>query len=428
MTLTSSSTGGRGRRWLATVLLVSGGILFAVFLTEIVYRVFLYNAEPHRFVSTFDSNTHPSFYYFQDSPFSYSEDFGYEYVAGSIDGGYIHDGRVLECYDDFWVTNEQGNPGPINGSYEEAEIKVLAFGDSFTQQGAWPTFFQDLLEQRLGRSVHVVNFGRDGYGLLQMFDLAAAKVREWKPDLFIVAFITDDLTRDRFWRTKSVLDGAERIMVSLQPNPEPNWTTGADLYVMNSKATREWCHSLHESQAENDPVVSELENTVRQGRSVSKRLSSVFSVTQSFVFDQVWHRDPFHTSTKRILPARNPRHRLERFVEDERTVRNIKALDETGVPYMLVHLADYNELKAGREYGGRKSTLNSRMQLLNSLEEMTGRSIYKTLDHADVGQIKLKSLVKDHPKNIHPNARGAQFYARMILAASERHGFLDALE
>ena len=402
--------------------------MFACLMAEVGYRVFLYNTQSHRFLAALGSETHPSFYYFQDSPFRYSEEFGYEYVAGSIDGGYIYEGRVLDCYDDFWVTNAQGNPGPINGSYEEAEVNVLAFGDSFTQQGAWPTYLQTLLEERLGRSVHVVNFGRDGYGLLQMFDLAAAKVREWKPDLFVVAFISDDLTRDRFWRTKTTLDGSDRIMVSLKPEPEPDWTTGADLYVMNSKATREWCRSLHESQAEDDRVVSELEETVRQGRRVSRRLASVFSVTQSYAFDHIWHGDPFHTSMERILPARNPRHRLDRFHEDERTVLNVKALKDTNVPYMLVHLANYNELKAGKEYRGRRSRLKRRMALIESLEELTSKTVNRTTDHVDLPVDNLKSLVKDPPKNIHPNRRGAKFYANMIVTALDQGGYLDQLD
>lgn len=410
---------------LGRLLLVLGSVVFACITTEAGYRVFLYKTQPDRFESAWSTGNHPSFYYFQDSPFSYSEEFGYEYVPGSTDGGYIYDGRVLECYDDFWVSNERGNPGPIVGSYEEAEVKVLAFGDSFTQQGAWPTFLQSILEKELGKSVHVMNFGRDGYSVLQMFDLAAAKVREWKPDLFVVALISDDLTRDRFWRTKTRLDGAERIMVSLRPDPEPDWTSGADLYVMNSKATREWCHALVASQAEGDPVVAELEGIVRRGREVSQKLSSVMSLTQSFVFDHLWHGDSFYTSMERILTARNPRHRMRRFHEDERTVQNIETLSQTGIPYMLVHLADYRELRAGKEYGGRRPT-SRRMELLASLEELTGRNVYRTMDHVEVPPRKqLRSMVKDPPKNLHPNRRGARFYARMIATALDRHGYVN---
>jgi len=73
------------------------------------------------------------------------------------------------------------------------------FGDSwaaFQQENRnWPLFLQDVLEARLGKKVHVVNFGRDGYGILQMFDLAATKIVEWKPDLVLFTFITDDLSR-----------------------------------------------------------------------------------------------------------------------------------------------------------------------------------------------------------------------------------------
>lgn len=387
----------------------------------------LYKAEPHRFGPIFESQAHPSFYYFQDSPFRYSEEFGYEYVPGTTSGGYIYEGRVLDCYDEFWVTNERGNPGPIKGSYEDSDIKVLAFGDSFTQQGAWPTYLQEILEEELQRSVHVVNFGRDAYGILQMFDLAAAKVPEWKPDLVVVAFITDGLTRDRFWRTKTVLDGYERIMVSLQPDPNPDWTTGADLYVMHSEATQDWCHSLHESQVIGDPIVTQLEATVRKGRQVSRKLANVLSLTQAFVFDHVWQGDAFHTSSTRILPARNPRHKLESFDSDDRTVGNIKTLAATGVPVMVVHLATYPDLKAGKEYRGRKSRLERRMRLVGSIEALTGRPVYETLDHAEVDPGKLKSMVKDYPKNLHPNGRGVRFYGRMIATALKRNGYLGNL-
>jgi hypothetical protein len=410
---------------MALVVIVS--ILFGVFLTECAYRVFLYKAEFYKFIPVFESEAHPSFYYFQDSPFRYSEEFGYEYVPGVVNGGYIYEGRILDCYDAVWGTNERGNPGPIRGSYKDADVKVLAFGDSFTQQGAWPTYLQEMLTAELGRSAHVVNFGRDAYGILQMFDLAAAKVREWQPDLVVFAFITDDLTRDRFWRTKTVLDGHERIMVSLQPDPHPDWTNGADLYVMNSKATREWCNSLEESQATGDPVVSELEETVRKGREVSRKLASVFSLSQSFVFDQIWHGDAFHTSVTQILPARNPRHRLDHFGEDERTVRNIQALKAKGVPFMIVHLATYRDLKAGREYRGRRFRSSRRKRLLDSLQKLTGKPVYGTLDHAEAPKGKLKSMVKDYPKNLHPNGRGARFYSRMILTALKRNGYLDGL-
>jgi len=196
----------------AHVLLVVVGCIFGFLLTEGTYRLYLYQTQPSRFLG--DRNL----WYFQDSPFRYSEEFGFEYIPGKYVGGAVYEGKVTQCWDPMlpWVINERGNMGRIKGSYEHADLKILVFGDSVTAwarespNGAlmsWPDYLQDILEERLKKSVHVVNFARDGYGILQMFDLAAVKVPEWRPDIVIIAFITDDFTRDRFWRMITVLDG-----------------------------------------------------------------------------------------------------------------------------------------------------------------------------------------------------------------------------
>jgi hypothetical protein len=254
----------------ATMIMVVGSSLIGVLLAEASYRLYLYLTEPHRFLPLLEQETLLKFLYFQDSPYRYSAEFGYEYVPGVFNGGDIADGTVKVCYDPLWVINVWGNSGRTKGSYDDAALKVLVFGDSFTSQCndgmTWPDFLQDLLEVQLGRSVHVVNFGRDGYGVLQMFDLAAAKVPEWKPDLAVIAFITDDLHRARFWRLKIVRNGRERLIPALSPDPNPAWNTATDLYVMNSKASREWCQQVLASQTKGDPIVREFEEVALEAR------------------------------------------------------------------------------------------------------------------------------------------------------------------
>ena len=362
-----------------------------------------------------------------ESPYRYSEEFGYEYVPGSINGGHIHDGTVLECYDPIWVINERGNPGRINGSYDEADLRVLAFGDSWTANPAgdsfttWPSFLQEVLTKRLGRSAHVVNFGRDAYGVLQMFDLAATKVVEWKPDLVIFAFITDDLARDRFWRMSVVRDARERILTSVTPDPDPDWDVASDLYFMNSKATAEWCQNTLASQEKNDPIVRSLEEVVLEAQGRSDLRSDPWSLSQSFVLDMVLHGQPFYSNLMRAGPSEWPRHKMMDFAGDQRMVANIKVLDKTGIPYLLVHLAYYPELKKGQEYVGIVDPVQEGA-LTESLSRITGRSIYRTLDHVTLPIEDLKGLSKDFPSNHHPSVRGAQFYAEMVAEVLLRHG------
>ncbi len=426
----SSSPETRSSRVATTITLLLSS-LFGLFLTETGYRIYLYCTQPESFFPLLKANEHPSFFYYQDSPYRYHEEFGYEYVPGVSVGGYIHDGKVLACHDRLSVTNDLGNKGRIKGSFEDADLEILVFGDSWTtvasgeESVTWPDFLQDDLEEALERSVHVLNFGRDGYGLLQIFDLAVAKIPEWKPDLAIFAFITDDLYRDRFWRMKTIVDGYEHIMVSVKPDPDAAFEEASDLYFMNPKATSEWCRALHASHEEGDAIVRELEEVVLEAERRSTLRSDLLSLSQSFVLDLVLHRQPFQSTLTRARPSQWPRHEMRDFAEDPRMVTNIKKIEETGIPYVLVHFAYYPELKQGKEYIGTKDQ-ERETALLESLHRLTGKPVYETLDHVDwpIENEKLRSFSRSFPNDHHPSRQGAQFYAQMVAEVLLRHRYV----
>src|SRR3990172_825440 len=230
---------------IATLALVLLGAVVGIALSEAAYRVLLYTVvASDRFV-----RKAPQGFAVNDRPqWIYNERFGYVYPMGyKIHVASVSNGRVTEC--SFWEGfNEQGNVGRIVGDYKAASLKILVFGDSFTatvHDGVgWPLLLQERLAKRLGRRVHVVNFGRDGYGILQMFDLAAAKIPEWKPDLAIVAFITNDLQRVRVWRTITKVQGRWRHLVSPDPTPNPDPLKSYDTALYHPEATAEWCRSM----------------------------------------------------------------------------------------------------------------------------------------------------------------------------------------
>lgn len=393
--------------------------LFGLLLVEGGYRSYLYWQHPYYFKG--DSG----FWYLQASPVAFSEPFGFEYVPGTYQGGYVYDGQVIDCWDPvtWWAINERGNSGQIKGSYEDATLKVLVFGDSFTQRPmraptgewmTWPNYLQDALERELGRSVHIVNFGRDGYGLLQMFDLAAAKIVEWKPDLAIFAFITDDLDRDRFWRTNTVLDGHERIMISETPELNPGWDTATDAFLSHPDATAEWCRQMLETGEKDDPIVRELEERLVAGRRKSSMLASPFSLSQSFVYDILVHGEPLYSTYSKDGPSQMPRHRLRNFADDSLMVARTQRIRETGVPYMLVHFASRTELRQREEFGGTGRTSQQRMELLRSLEELTDHEVYGTLDYAQLTDKDLRDLPANFAADGHPSLRGHEFYAHVV--------------
>jgi len=415
---------------LKNVLLACCATTFGLVTIEGAYRAYLYWSQPYHFRGD------QGLWYLQSSPVTYNEAFGFDCVPGTYQGGYVYDGRVTECWDpvSWLVINERGNSGRIVGDYAEASLKVLAFGDSFTQrpiQGpdgdwmTWPNYLQDILEQELGESVHVVNFGRDGYGILQMFDLAAAKVAEWKPDLAIVAFITDDLDRARFWRTNTLRDGEKRVLVSSVPDPDPGWDVATDAFLIHSEATAEWCQEMLRTQRRDDPIVRELKDRVVEARRRSSLVASPWSLTQSFAFDVIVHGEPLHSTYSRTGPWQLPRHALQSFGDDSSMVAAVERLDESGVPYVLIHLASSGELEQGREFGGTGSISRQRMTLLRSLEELTGKQAHGTLDHADLSGKGSEELAAYFERDGHPSLLGHEFYAGVAASVLLSSGMLE---
>jgi hypothetical protein len=161
---------------------------------------------------------------------TFDREFGYSYVPGvralfaSVDRGYPAACRNV-------VINELGNTDRIDRAYDDADFRVLVFGDSFTanvQHGGltWPDLFESDLDASLRSDLVVMNFARGGYGVLQMFDLAATKAAELRPDMVIIAFISGDLERNRFWRSVRRIGRRTRWLVAAEPleAPEPTWT------------------------------------------------------------------------------------------------------------------------------------------------------------------------------------------------------------
>jgi hypothetical protein len=105
-------------------------------------------------------------------------------------------------------------------------------------------------------------------------------------------------------------------------------------------------------------------------------------------------------------------------------VANVQALKATGIPYVLVHLAFYPELRQGEEYL-RIVDLDQDLALVDSLRRLTGQPIYGTLAHAKLPLTDLESLLIDYPVDHHPSRRGAQFYAEVVAEVLRRHGYVQ---
>lgn len=401
---------------LGFAIILGGGGLVAFLMTEAVYRAYLLHvAAPERF-----TRKPPGAIGVYGKPFwIYDEQFGYVYPkAESIPITTIAENRVVLCsqYSDF---NAQGNVGKIIGDYDSADLKILVFGDSFSATvhngDTWPNLLQRRLSERLNRTVNVVNFGRDGYGVLQMFDLAAVKVREWKPDITIVAFITNDLQRVRFWRTITKVDGYWRYLVSPQPTPDPNPKIAYDTGLYDPGATDEYCEAAKAS-GKSDSLIERARETYARGVAVGgNRAANPYTFRHSYLLARLRHGDPFKGMSNFFA---FPVVQSQSYAEDKRFVEDVAAIRQSGTRLMLMHLAFYPEIKDGKEY----ITNYTESALLESLEKVTEQPIHKTTDHIPM-PLPDPERMNVSPDNYHPSPWGIALYADAVAEALIRGGY-----
>lgn len=150
------------------------------------------------------------------STYEYDAELGYRYVPGSTRGVEVRDGRVVRIA-------ETGVDARGNVAHRSCDSGVIAVGDSYT---AYPdrgglTWTDDV-------KPCASNYARDGYGVLQMVHMAAVQVRARPVRRVLLAWITDDLTRARFWRGQV----GERVVVSASRD----LSHGADLLIVSPLA------------------------------------------------------------------------------------------------------------------------------------------------------------------------------------------------
>jgi hypothetical protein len=410
-----------------TLAFIVVGTLLSGGLAEIAYRGWLYRGLPNVFRPAEADAPLPFFGVYTKSLWEFDERFGYVYPPGrTVDVTSFNGGKVVGCRQ-LPAINAQGNIGDIQGDYASADLKVAVFGDSFTATQdsgiTWPNLLQDRLSERLHRRVNVVNFGRDGYSVLQMFDLAAAKVPEWKPNLAIIAFITDDLDRARFWRTAIEIDGEERVLTTIDPTPHPAPDRAADTFLLDRNATLDWCNRMWKSGAR-DRIVEEIEDRYRRARARSAAQDfsdrpSLVTMSRVYLYDRIRYGDPFHSFRRRLTASQNPRIGYGDYKVDGRLAEDIRLLAESHIPYAIVHLPYYPELKKGKEY----ILQPAQASLLKSLEQVTRHRVVELREVMSLPGDRLERM-NISASNFHPSRFGMQLYGAGVAEAMIREGLV----
>jgi len=389
-------------------------IIFTIAFSEIAYRLYLMRGIRVAKEAEFTEDA-LDYSAVDDVLTEFNLEFGYSYVANkSTNRVLVNNGYPVMCTQE--TINELGNTNRIKGNYEDATLKILVFGDSFTANTdlngiTWPDLLQDELEAKLGQGVdvNVINFGRGAYGILQMFDLARTKVEEFKPDVVIFAFITSDLIRARFWRTVDFIDGEKRDLVMAEPSEEADLKKSVDATLVNPMITREWCEHMLVAKDKNDPLLKALnEEFVQRKREYSNPVE-FNSLSTSFLFNRIVHNDPFHGFMK---PALIPMFSENNYAADSRFIEDVNHINQSNIPYYIIHLPTYEDLRAG------KYELTEQQQsLLESLQEVTGKQTINFIEHAsshDSNNPEDLERLFMSPYDLHPSLQGIGFYAEVV--------------
>jgi hypothetical protein len=390
-------------------------------LAEAAYRLVLLRTDSRVMLPwrVADPASLPPIEVYNRSLWQFDLDEGYHYVRDNVDWTRVERGLVADCAR-LNPINANGGSGLIEGDYASADLKIAVFGDSFTWFSSpdnltWTNYLQRDLQRVTGRRVHVLNFARDGVGVMRMFDIAAVKLPRYRPDFAIFALTTNAGMRPgRIWRFETVVDGEARVFTVPSPVKTTDPAVAYDTFLLHPRASLEWCRSV---KGRSDDITREILDKYLRMRATRY---SVTDLTRSFLWNTIVNKDPFNSSraTDHVLPqaANRP------FSRDEKFVQAVSTVAGTGIPYLLIHLPYYPELASGHEFGPDDQTARAERF---DLETSTAHRVIGLLQHLDL-PVQRPERMNHSADNLHPSAWGMMLTASGVLRVLVRQKFVSA--
>ena len=326
----------------------------------------------------------------------------------------VFNGRIAGC----WAAdpiNKDGSPGISEGNYEDADFKVAVFGDSFSvfvdnRYNTWVSRLQTRLQEKLGRSVHILNFARDGSGLLQMLDVAASELPKWKPDLAIIAFNTDQMKAPRSWRVEKLIAGEPRVLTTFKQteNPDLNDRNAVyDTFILDSDINTDWCDK-NKNGGELDHVGKNIIDKYLRFRATRY---SAFTLSRSFFWNRIVHADAFYAGSKNMnVPISS-----DDIENDLKLRKDLEIIRKRGTPLLLVHLPYSIEVAAGAEFSDKNAE-----KLAKSMARITGLPVHGLIEK--IGLIDRPERMNSSPDNMHPSTFGMDLYADAVSKVILKNG------
>lgn len=432
---------------LAKWLLVAASLVFSLVVIEAAYRLWL-AYELHIGAPIAGQRPELSFSAVNATHLLGDPVLGYRYRVGTHEYITAHfvDGLFERCESFVFRADRTEASGIVRGDSAEASLRILVFGDSFTaiqlEGETWPSLLQRELEQGLGMKVHVVNLARFGHGVMQMVDLAALMVQQWRPDAIVVAYITNDLIRPRFQLVEHSLRGRERLLLTLsaQPDPDPRASLDVSDYLqINARITREWCNSMTAAKAagasdrlRKDAIARDLLAQRQELRADHRRSAfrvDFLTLRASFAWNRVYYGNPYRGVAREEERAGIRAIRINRFEEDATFRRSVDTLLKRGTRIFLVHIPHQFEILDGREFDYARAGGMTEQQgaaLRDSLEAALGTRSIALLDFLGPWRTDPAAHIisdTDH----HPNRRGMGVLATAVARTLIRNGVASAV-
>jgi hypothetical protein len=394
-------------RIVAPLLLVLASVLVGLIFAEAAFRVYKLNK--------------PSSFRLAQSVYAqFDEQFGTRFLPDSKKVlSLITNGRVVSCLGMVESANADGLGGRSTlAEAHNADYVIFTTGDSFSH---WkrsnvtvPDVVESLLSMRMNRKIVNLNFARGGYGLLQMLTIAAEMYPLVKPDLVVIQFISDDVTRGRWWTREAVIDSRKRAQMSSLPNGFDDVRITNDEDVVDERATEEWCQQQLKATTQDSVAKAATDYYHAYLRTKGLAIQPLV-LTKSYLLDALWTRllgRPFHRdrSASVLIPYVTP----EEFVADPGYHDAIGKLKGFGVPIFLVHLPLKAEISAGGPL-----LMPDQARIWNQLEKDLGTRVITLLAFPNRPETPQK--IDLQPYDPHPNLDGIMFYGEYITRALEAH-------
>lgn len=394
---------------LISVVLIFVSVLTALFASEFIYRSYLvlsYDKKSAVLGNQFAFYSKPLTIFDQQNGYSYNSDTDLYTL-------YISDGKAISCapfiYINHFGTFEKdiSDYTAAEKDYEKRGPRILVFGDSFTSiphdGETWVSLFSKKFKEKIDPNAQVLNFGRDGYGVVQMLELAANKIETWKPDLILFAFITDDLRRIRFWRKNVDTKDGGFSYVAYNLLDDENSIDSKVLFFYNKQITKERCEAINSGK--DDPLItSSFEFAKRISKAELNKNSPSFFVRESYLYNLITQGTPIVHNSERSVKSVDQ-------LRDANFKTAVEKLNQSKIPYFFIHIPAIEEMRKNARW------LPSRDNeyFIEELSQTTGKKHFLFLsDFMKLTKEQL-ALFPITPKDGHPSKNGIQFISDAMI-------------